>query len=728
MKPNDKIHLFKTPPPNTNNQRKSNNNNNNNNNNNTSNESNLNSAGSGCKKCSTSTTAPPSQGKRMKKKLRRRPSNGEPPPLIDAARYEKNFKNFGLILKNLFVKINYQFILIRKGDPVKLKKLLDTKKYDVNTTYFGSTALHWAAHEGNTECIELLLTQENVIIDSFCKDNRTPLAIASRKGHVGCLELLAKAGADVNLKTQWGESALSKAVSNNNYSCLETLIKFGAQIESQNTWQETPLWTACDKGFTLCAQKLIQCNTNVNTQNQLGHSALHRAVAGRHRECVELLVANGAKIPDTLINQISQDNDITEILVAAKTKQTLHYLENTKEYPLLKDWTVSHVAEWITLIGHPQYASHFEQHAITGEKLLSGKVMNMENLKDILGIIPYGTRFSLVERFERLLKLVSETGFTSVSVSNTKIDFSELEFAPNNNTLGKGYFGEVKRARWNGTDVAVKFIYRNTNKSTHTDFSSEISLLSRLRHPNIIQYLAISHPPNNNNNNNTSNNLSPLHPCIIMEYMPMGSLHTLISDTPWLLNHSSLVSILLSITRGMIYLHSHKPYPILHRDLSSRNILIAGSSSELTVKIADFGLSEESVPQGEAGKTGQVWIKPPEVIQGERWTEKGDVWSFGCVLWECATRKEVWKDVEELEGIEGEEKGRKWEEMIKSGFKREIKGETGKEWKEVLSSCWQYDKEERKDFKELLTIFEKISNGNNFSVSHNIYSKPQSIQ
>eukprot|EP01088_Endostelium_zonatum_P001472 TRINITY_DN1177_c1_g1_i1.p1 TRINITY_DN1177_c1_g1~~TRINITY_DN1177_c1_g1_i1.p1 ORF type:complete len:286 (+),score=101.86 TRINITY_DN1177_c1_g1_i1:122-979(+) len=207
-----------------------------------------------------------------------------------------------------------------------------------------------------------------------------------------------------------------------------------------------------------------------------------------------------------------------------------------------------------------------------------------------------------------------------------------------------------------------------------------------------------------------------------MEYMPMGSLHTLIHDTPWLLTPFSLLSILLSITRGMIYLHSHKPYPILHRDLSSRNILIAGSISDLVVKIADFGLSEEIRPEEQGLKTGQVWIKPPEVMKGERWTEKGDVWSFGCVMYEGMTGKEVWKDLEELEGIEGEEKGRKWERLVKEkgmGWRgKEVGGfgaGGGKELGEILEGCWEYEKEERKEFRELLGMFERVNSG--YSIS-----------
>lgn len=105
----------------------------------------------------------------------------------------------------------------------------------------------------------------------------------------------------------------------------------------------------------------------------------------------------------------------------------------------------------------------------------------------------------------------------------------------------------------------------------------------------------------------------------------------------------------------MAYLHANKPKPLLHRDLTSHNILL---DSNLITKVADFGLS--NVKQDASNKTygiGQIpWMAPegmmpnvfinsdhsssffqPAVLSGEAYTEKADVYSFGCILYELWT-------------------------------------------------------------------------------------------
>lgn len=74
--------------------------------------------------------------------------------------------------------------------------------------------------------------------------------------------------------------------------------------------------------------------------------------------------------------------------------------------------------------------------------------------------------------------------------------------------MGSGHFGEVKRALWNGTEVAVKIIYRNTYKGDFSMFEKEVIILSHVRHPNVLMILAVSRTPEGN--------------AIITEYMSGG--------------------------------------------------------------------------------------------------------------------------------------------------------------------------------------------------------------
>ncbi|KAG2599738.1 hypothetical protein PVAP13_5KG434300 [Panicum virgatum] len=92
------------------------------------------------------------------------------------------------------------------------------------------------------------------------------------------------------------------------------------------------------------------------------------------------------------------------------------------------------------------------------------------------------------------------------------IDFSEITIGTR---VGIGFFGEVFRGIWNGTDVAIKlFLEQDLTTENMEDFCNEIYILSRLRHPNVILFLGAC--------------ITPPHLSMVTEYMEMGSLYYLI--------------------------------------------------------------------------------------------------------------------------------------------------------------------------------------------------------
>lgn len=129
--------------------------------------------------------------------------------------------------------------------------------------------------------------------------------------------------------------------------------------------------------------------------------------------------------------------------------------------------------------------------------------------------------------------------------------------------IGSGSFGEVYRATWRGSNVAVKkLLQQRLSEATLLDFYAEVTLLADLRHPNICTFMgACTASPN---------------VAIVTEYFPRGSLHRLLTESSkggakvtW----KSKVAIAKGCCSAMAYLHSATP-PILHRDLKSMNILI----------------------------------------------------------------------------------------------------------------------------------------------------------
>ena len=156
-----------------------------------------------------------------------------------------------------------------------------------------------------------------------------------------------------------------------------------------------------------------------------------------------------------------------------------------------------------------------------------------------------------------------------------------------------------------------------------TKFVEECKLMSQLCHPHIVQFQGVCYLPESS------------IPVLLMEKLPT-SLDNLLETTPNI-PLSVKVHFLIGTCRGLVYLHNHTPKPIVHRDLTARNILI---DSELTAKIADLGVARmvDIQPDQEAALMtacpGNNLHMPPEAIQGEEVAQYNttiDIFSFGVV-------------------------------------------------------------------------------------------------
>ncbi|GMJ08593.1 hypothetical protein like AT3G58640 [Hibiscus trionum] len=252
------------------------------------------------------------------------------------------------------------------------------------------------------------------------------------------------------------------------------------------------------------------------------------------------------------------------------------------------------------------------------------------------------------------------------------IDFSELTVGTR---VGIGFFGEVFRGVWNGTDVAIKmFLEQDLTAESMEDFCNEISILSSLRHPNVILFLgACTKPPQ----------LS-----LVTEFMEMGSLYFLIhsSGQKKRLSWRRRLKMLRDICRGLMCIHRMK---VVHRDLKSSNCLV---NKHWTVKICDFGLSRimSSRPMSDSASAGTPeWIAP-ELIRNEPFTEKCDVFSLGVIMWELCTLCKPW------EGVPPE---RVVYAVANEGSRLEVpEGPLGR----LISDCWA-EPEERPSCEEILS-------------------------
>jgi len=126
-----------------------------------------------------------------------------------------------------------------------------------------------------------------------------------------------------------------------------------------------------------------------------------------------------------------------------------------------------------------------------------------------------------------------------------------------------------------------------------------------------------------------------MHPSgkiIVTEFMEHGSLNNLL--TLRVLLPLERVKIAKDIALGLKYLHSQN---VLHRDLTSKNILL---SKSMEAKVADFGLSKQKLEGEDLSYTmGSVpWMAPEVLLNANSFTDKSDVYSLGIILWELWAR------------------------------------------------------------------------------------------
>ena len=275
-----------------------------------------------------------------------------------------------------------------------------------------------------------------------------------------------------------------------------------------------------------------------------------------------------------------------------------------------------------------------------------------------------------------------------------EIDPSDLMIGPR---IGIGSFGEVYRAQWRRTDVAVKrLLDGEMGDAAVADFKREIAILRRIKHPNIIQFLgACTRPPD-------------LFICT--QLAPRGSLFRLLHRPPpagappaprW--THRLRARMALDVARGVHYLHSCRP-PILHRDLKTQNVLVG---SDWSVRLCDFGLARVRAHAGAVAPSRPTTAEyaAPETIRGDAgFSEASDAWAFGVVLWELFTGAEPWFDTPPARIIAAVGFGGETLPIDREG------GALPPSIADMVEACWAKEPADRPDFGALcdsLTAFLK---------------------
>ncbi|GIL85727.1 hypothetical protein Vretimale_13165 [Volvox reticuliferus] len=200
---------------------------------------------------------------------------------------------------------------------------------------------------------------------------------------------------------------------------------------------------------------------------------------------------------------------------------------------------------------------------------------------------------------------------------------------------GKGAFGRVVEAMYNGQPVAVKLMACDWPWGEPTEaftrcFAQELQVLSRCQHPNVVRLLAAS--------------VDAPRLCLVLELMET-SLERVIHGDPTapLMPLPKVLHIAINVAAALAYLHP----TIIHRDLKPANVLINDPQSDQpVVKLTDFGLARlrVTVMPTEHPDAGTPAYMAPECFDVENnvVTDKADIFSLGVLLWEMLMGRRPW--------------------------------------------------------------------------------------
>ena len=168
---------------------------------------------------------------------------------------------------------------------------------DVEGTF---SAIQYAAFDGHTEVVRLLVASGVDIETKSGSRLQTPLFLAAMRGHAQTAELLISKGADINSRDFNGATPLHKAAIAGNAELVQLLIANGADVNAKtvrgDSPGETPLHATAYNGNTQITELLLANDADVNATNQSGYTPLRRAVDKGQLAIAELLIEKGADI------------------------------------------------------------------------------------------------------------------------------------------------------------------------------------------------------------------------------------------------------------------------------------------------------------------------------------------------------------------------------------------------------------------------------------------------
>ena len=186
---------------------------------------------------------------------------------------------------------------------------------------------------------------------------------------------------------------------------------------------------------------------------------------------------------------------------------------------------------------------------------------------------------------------------------------------------GRGGWAVVRVANFRGLRVAAKCLHEQIREYYRDLFIREMNISARLRHPNLVQFVGATLQG---------------EMIILSELMPT-SLRAVLEQRA--ISHDEITSISLDVARALNYLHLTQPEPLIHRDISSANVLLEpGPNNSWKAKVSDYGSVNLQRQLRTIGPGSPVYAAP-EANTTDQQSPKMDIFSFGVLLIEMCTAR-----------------------------------------------------------------------------------------
>ena len=147
-----------------------------------------------------------------------------------------------------------------------------------------------------SEEIVQILIKAGADVNATDKNGQTPLKIAARYGNVAMANILIKADANVNAADKNGRTPIRMAARYGNVAMVSMLTKAGADVNAADKNGRTPIRMATGYGYKVVVSMLIKAGADVNAADRYGSTPLHLAAEKGHKNVALLLVNAGADI------------------------------------------------------------------------------------------------------------------------------------------------------------------------------------------------------------------------------------------------------------------------------------------------------------------------------------------------------------------------------------------------------------------------------------------------